>query len=76
MPSAWGFEVGGEQRPSLDAFLVQLDQRFLTQLAHTGAHFADLFPGASRKQLLKVSSRELLERSRVLSPLERRSFVR
>lgn len=39
---------------SLGALMVQLDQRFLTQLAHTAAHFAALFPGAPRKQLLKV----------------------
>lgn len=55
----WG--VGAEGgAPSLSAFMVQLDQRFLTQLAHTAAHFAQLFPGAPRKQLLKV---RLTERS-------------
>ena len=51
--AVWG--LGGEGRPAtLAGFVVALDERFLTQLAHTGANFADLFPRAGRKQLVKV----------------------
>ena len=51
--AAWG--LGGEGNPAtLATFVVRLDERFLTQLAHTGANFADLFPREPRKQLVKV----------------------
>ncbi len=53
--AVWG--LGGEGRPAtLAGFVVALDERFLTQLAHTGANFADLFPREGRKQLVKVQA--------------------
>eukprot|EP00891_Asterochloris_glomerata_P001742 jgi/Astpho2/1742/Aster-04163 len=50
-PAAWGFEGG--QPPLLSTFAVQLDQRFLTELARTAALFQSLFEASGRKELLK-----------------------
>ncbi|KAK9813244.1 hypothetical protein WJX72_011382 [[Myrmecia] bisecta] len=51
--AAWGFE--GRQPPALARFVVELDQRFLTELAHTAALFNELFEPSGRKRLLKVT---------------------
>lgn len=51
--SAWGFE--GQTPPALQKFAVELDQRFLTELAHTAALFSELFEPSGRKKLLKVT---------------------
>lgn len=51
--TAWGFT--GNAPPALQRFAVELDQRFLTELAHTAALFGELFEVSGRKQLLKVS---------------------
>ncbi len=50
---AWGCQPG--QPPSLARFAVELDQRFLTELAHTTVLFNELFDQSGRKQLIKVS---------------------
>lgn len=50
--TAWGFS--NNEPPALQSFAVELDQRFLTELAHTAALFGDLFETSGRKQLLKV----------------------
>ena len=42
------------QPPLLSTFAVQLDQRFLTELARTAALFQSLFEASGRKELLKV----------------------
>ena len=52
--SAWGFE--GQQPPALQKFAVELDQRLLTELAHTAALFSELFEPSGRKKLLKVTT--------------------
>ena len=49
---AWGFQ--DEQPPALQKYAVELDQRFLTELAHTAALFSELFEPSGRKKLLKV----------------------
>lgn len=49
---AWGCQSG--QPPSLARFAVELDQRFLTELAHTTVLFNELFDQSGRKQLIKV----------------------
>ena len=49
---AWGCKPG--QPPSLARFAVELDQRFLTELAHTTVLFNELFDQSGRKQLIKV----------------------
>ena len=55
--AAAGLAVWGWERlADLAGFAVALDSRFLTQLAHTSANFADLFPREGRKQLVKVGS--------------------
>lgn len=50
--TAWGFQ--NNEPPSLQKFAVELDQRFLTELAHTAALFSELFEPSGRKKLLKV----------------------
>ncbi len=50
---SWGFE--GETPPPLQRFAVELDQRFITEMAHTAALFSELFEPSGRKKLLKVS---------------------
>ncbi len=50
--AAWGFE--GEEPPGLQRFIVELDQRFLTELAQTAALFEELFEASGRKRLIKV----------------------
>ena len=54
---AWGCQPG--QPPSLARFAVELDQRFLTELAHTTVLFNELFDQSGRKQLIKVSCTDL-----------------
>ena len=49
---AWGCQLG--QPPNLARFAVELDQRFLTELAHTTVLFNELFDQSGRKQLIKV----------------------
>ena len=49
----WGCQPG--QPPSLARFAVELDQRFLTELAHTTVLFNELFEQSGRKQLIKVA---------------------
>lgn len=49
---SWGFE--GETPPPLQRFAVELDQRFITELAHTAALFSELFQPSGRKKLLTV----------------------
>ncbi|KAA6417142.1 MAG: hypothetical protein FRX49_12897 [Trebouxia sp. A1-2] len=39
--ASWGFE--GETPPPLQRFAVELDQRFITEMAHTAALFSELF---------------------------------
>jgi len=51
--ASWGFE--GETPPPLQRFAVELDQRFITEMAHTAALFSELFEPSGRKTLLKVS---------------------
>ena len=58
-PDGWGFggapERGGARAPpALERFVVELDQRFLTELAHTAALFGELFEQSGRRRLLKV----------------------
>lgn len=50
---AWGCQPG--QLPNLARFAVELDQRFLTELAHTTVLFNELFDQSGRKQLIKVN---------------------
>lgn len=47
---------GGGQAPlpSLHAVIVELDGRFITEITHTAALFAELFPPGGRKRLVKV----------------------
>ncbi len=52
--ASWGFE--GETPPPLQRFAVELDQRFITEMAHTAALFSELFEPSGRKTLLKVSA--------------------
>ena len=66
---AWGCQPG--QPPNLARFAVELDQRFLTELAHTTVLFNELFDQSGRKQLIKVRhhwegicSRDTLQLSR------------
>lgn len=49
----WGFEEG--LPPALGRFAVELDQKFLTELAHTAAMFSELFEVSGRPRLLKVT---------------------
>ena len=42
--------------PSLHAVVVQLDGKFITEITHTAALFAELFPPGGRKRLIKVRS--------------------
>ncbi|KAK9817324.1 hypothetical protein WJX74_004288 [Apatococcus lobatus] len=58
-PAGWGFE--GETPPGLQRFVVELDQRFLTELAQTAALFEELFEAGGRKRLIKVVKRSLSE---------------
>ena len=50
---------GGGQAPlpSLHAVIVELDGRFITEIMHTAALFAELFPPGGRKRLVKVRHR-------------------
>lgn len=41
--------------PSLHAVVVQLDSKFITEITHTAALFAELFPPGGRKRLVKVN---------------------
>ena len=50
---AWGCQPGA--LPSLARFAVELDQRFLTELAHTTVLFNELFDQSGRRQLIKVA---------------------
>ena len=50
--ASWGFE--GDAPPPLQRFAVELDQRFITEMAHTAALFSELFEPSGRKKLLKV----------------------
>ena len=50
--TSWGFQ--DREPPALQKFAVELDQRFLTELAHTAALFSELFEPSGRKKLLKV----------------------
>jgi hypothetical protein len=46
---------GGEgSLPSLHAVVVQLDGKFITEITHTAALFAQLFPPGGRKRLVQV----------------------
>lgn len=40
--------------PSLHRVVVELDGRFITEITHTAALFAELFPPGGRKRLVKV----------------------
>lgn len=52
---AWGWdEAGAPASPA--RFAVELDQRFLTELAHTAVLFTELFDQGSRPHLLRVRS--------------------
>lgn len=57
--AGWGFVAGDrappEEPPALERFVVELDQRFLTELAHTAALFGELFEQSGRRRLLKVT---------------------
>jgi len=58
-PAAWGFQREAETGPwdappRLERFVVELDQRFLTELAHTAALFGELFEQSGRRRLLKA----------------------
>lgn len=44
----------GEQLPPLQKVIVELDSRFLTELTHTAAMYAQLFEPGGRKRLVKV----------------------
>lgn len=72
-PAAWGFEGG--QPPLLSTFAVQLDQRFLTELARTAALFQSLFEASGRKELLKVCSNTSLVAGLLLRRPGRRPSV-
>ena len=51
--SSWGPAAGTP--PSLTHFVVELDQRFLTDLGHTAAMFTELFGQAGRPRMLKAT---------------------
>ena len=51
---AWGLGGAGGGPPSPARFAVELDQRFLTELAHTTVLFNELFDQSGRRQLVKV----------------------
>jgi len=58
-PAGWGFQRDAETGPwdappRLERFVVELDQRFLTELAHTAALFGELFEQSGRRRLLKA----------------------
>ena len=53
--AGWGFM--GEAPPPLARFVVELDQRILTELARTAVLFVDLFEDAGRHRLVKVAPR-------------------
>lgn len=56
--AGWGFVADDRappgEPPALERFVVELDQRFLTELAHTAALFGELFEQSGRRRLLKV----------------------
>ncbi|CAL8469580.1 g9121 [Coccomyxa elongata] len=56
---AWGLEPG--KPPSLSRFVVELDQRFLTELTHTTVLFNELFDQSGRRQLLKATREKFTE---------------
>lgn len=47
-------EQGRQRLPSLHGVIVELDGRFITEVTHTAAMFAELFPPGGRKRLVKV----------------------
>jgi hypothetical protein len=49
-----GSSSGSGGLPSLHAVVVQLDGKFITEITHTAALFAELFPPGGRKRLIKV----------------------
>lgn len=49
-----GGSSGSRELPSLHAVVVQLDGKFITEITHTAALFAELFPPGGRKRLIKV----------------------
>ena len=53
----WGFL--GEAPPPLARFVVELDQRILTELARTAVLFVDLFEDAGRHRLVKVGTQTI-----------------
>ncbi|KAL3158433.1 hypothetical protein ABBQ38_010667 [Trebouxia sp. C0009 RCD-2024] len=61
---SWGFE--GDTPPPLQRFAVELDQRFITELAHTAALFSELFEPSGRKKLLKVTREAFARYMRVI----------
>lgn len=50
---------GASQLPTLHAVIVELDGKFITELTHTAALFAELFPPGGRKRLIKVCATRL-----------------
>lgn len=62
--ASWGFE--GETPPPLQRFAVELDQRFITEMAHTAALFSELFEPSGRKTLLKVTREAFSRYMRVI----------
>lgn len=58
-PAAGSASGDGDQQrlPSLHAVIVELDGRFITEITHTAALFAELFPPGGRKRLVKVRQR-------------------
>ncbi|KAL4420694.1 hypothetical protein ABPG75_010350 [Micractinium tetrahymenae] len=48
-------QQGTQQLPSLHRVIVELDGKFITELTHTAALFAELFPPGGRKRLIKMS---------------------
>ena len=48
----------GEELPPLYKVIVELDSRFLTELTHTAAIYAQLFEPGGRKRLVKVGQTE------------------
>jgi hypothetical protein len=53
--------------PSLHDVVVQLDGRFITEITHTAALFAQLFPPGGRKRLVKVGRGEAVQAAAGLS---------
>ncbi|GAB4820337.1 hypothetical protein N2152v2_007383 [Parachlorella kessleri] len=51
----------GEELPPLDKVIVELDSRFLTELTHTAAIYAQLFEPGGRQRLVKMA-RDVFQR--------------